>query len=90
MRADKKDIGGGKVEFVPHESTYVSLKSSTANVRYIEEHIKKTWGDDYILVSKEGVPICDTTATQRKIVMVQCLHNYSEQSEPTVSKVSLQ
>lgn len=66
MRADKRLLQGGKIELIPQESTYVTVKAATANVRFIEEHIKKVWGEEYSLVSKEGVPICDSPATRRK------------------------
>ena len=66
MRADKKISAGGKIEFIAHEATYVELKPSTANVTYIQSQIQKIWGNEYIVVSNDGLQIHDSPATRGK------------------------
>ena len=63
MRADKKISAGGKIE---HEVIYVELKPSTANLTYIQSQIQKIWGNEYIVVSNDGLQIHDSPATRGK------------------------
>ena len=64
MKAEKKVLTGGKIEFHSLEVTYVDLKPSTANVLYVQSCVQKKWGDDYVIVSNDGLRICDSSATR--------------------------
>ena len=64
VRVEKKITVGGKIEFLAHEATYVELKPSTANASYIQSHVQKIWGAEYVIVSNDGLQIVDTSATR--------------------------
>jgi len=64
FRAEKKYLGGGKVEFNTNEVVYVDLKHSTANVSYVQSFIQDLWGPQYFVVSNDGLPISDTAVTR--------------------------
>ena len=56
----------GKVEFKTLEKGYVDMKSSTANITYLQSCIKKMWGEEYSVVSNDGLPIVDNQASRGK------------------------
>ena len=49
---------------------YVDLKASTANITYVQSFVQDLWGPQYIVVSNDGLPISDTTATRGKAIMI--------------------
>ena len=42
----------------------MDLKPSTANVLHVQSGVQKKWGDDYVIVSNDGLRICDSSATR--------------------------
>ena len=70
LRAEKiVDPLSGKVEFKTMEKGYVDMKSSTANITYLQSCIKKMWGEEYSVVSNDGLPIVDNQASRGKQVI---------------------
>lgn len=53
-----------KPVFTPSHQTYVEVQESTANVDYIKNNIRRQWGDNYILVTNDGLELEDSSATQ--------------------------
>ena len=49
VRTEKKITVGEKIEFLAHEATYVELKPFTANASYIQSHVQKMWGSEYVI-----------------------------------------
>ena len=54
----------GKVAFQPVNQTYIDLVESTANVEYILTLVQRRWGEDYIIVTNDGLQLEDSPATQ--------------------------
>ena len=53
-----------KFELQPVNQTFIELIEATANVEHILAIIRKRWGPDYLLVTKDGLQIEDSPATQ--------------------------
>lgn len=64
VKADKFISESGKTDFAPIESMFIEVTSSNANIGNISSCVKKKWGDDYNVVTKDGLEICDSTATR--------------------------
>ena len=51
-----------KCEFANHGQTFVDVIESTVN--YIRNAVQKRWGEEYILVTADGLEIEDSSGTQ--------------------------
>ena len=47
-----------------HSQLNLSLTQETANVNYVTKAIKETWGEDYKLVTCDGIELEDSTTTR--------------------------
>ena len=54
----------GKPEFNNISLEYVEVTEATANVNYLSNTVQNKWGNDYILVSSDGLQLEDSSATQ--------------------------
>ena len=63
----------GKVDFSTISQMYVEINSENANVVYIEGEIKKKWGEEYSLVTNDGIRLEDHTSTQGKKLICHSL-----------------
>lgn len=71
--------GKGKAVFDPLDQTFVELTDRDANVDFICKHIADTWGNNWILVSGDGIEISDCPATRgehRNLAEVNCKAMY--------------
>ena len=59
-----RKAGKGKVEFEVIGQTHIELTEETANLTYILEIIHKQWGEEYKLVTNDGVEFEDSPAIQ--------------------------
>lgn len=54
----------GKVEFTQQCQTFIDIREDTANAIHITSMIQIKWGNDYVLVTKDGLPIEDCAGTK--------------------------
>ena len=64
VKAEMTKHAKGKVAFQPVNQTYIDLVESTANVEYILTLVQRRWGEDYIIVTNDGLQLEDSPATQ--------------------------
>lgn len=64
IRVSKKRVSKGKYEFTENSQTWVNVTSETANVNYVNKAIKELWGDEYRLVTVDGIEIDDSPTTR--------------------------
>ena len=66
VRASMKRLANGKCEFANHGQTFVDVTESTSNVNYIRNAVQKRWGEEYTLVTADGLEIEDSSGTQSR------------------------
>ena len=49
----------GKVDFSAISQMHIDLNESSANVEYVLEEIRKRWGEEYNLVTVDGLKLED-------------------------------
>lgn len=54
----------GRVEFQMEGQTFVDVTEATANVENILNTVQDNWGDNYVLVTNDGLEIEDCSGTQ--------------------------
>ena len=64
VRASMKRLASGKCEFANHGQTFVDVTESTSNVNYVRNAVQKRWGEEYTLVTADGLEIEDSSGTQ--------------------------
>lgn len=71
VQATMSKTSSGKTEFQRQGQLFIDVTESTANVPYISNAIQKKWGNDYMLVTVDGLEIDDSAGTQgRNIIIV--------------------
>ena len=60
----KKGGNRKKPEFLPISQAYIELTESTANLDHISSMVKRRWGDQYVIVTSDGIQLEDSPATQ--------------------------
>lgn len=70
VQASVKRTGSGRVEFTPSGQAFIEVTDSTANVHYLNHAIKEKWGEDYCLVTGDGIKIEDSSGTQGRQILV--------------------
>ena len=48
----------------PESQTYIDIGESTANLDYILTVVQRKWGGDIVIVTKNGLILEDSSATQ--------------------------
>ena len=64
IQASMKRLANGKLDFVPHNQTFVDVTEATANVNYITAAVQRKWGPDHVLVTSDGLQLDDSSGTQ--------------------------
>ena len=76
----KPASGSKKPEFYATGQTYIELVDATANVEFVLGTIQKRWGNNFVLVTNDGLELEDVPATQGynyiSIVYDACMHVY--------------
>lgn len=54
----------GKVEFETETQMYIDLTESTATVEYVIQEVKHRWGDDYVIVTIDGLELGESEGTK--------------------------
>lgn len=59
-------LANGNVEFLAQNQTFVDVTEATANFHYISISlaIQRKWGQEYILVTSDGLKLDDSSGTQ--------------------------
>lgn len=72
----RKPAGSGckKPEFNAISQTHIDLVDATANVEFVTGTIQRRWGDDYVLVTNDGLELEDVPATQGQLML--CIYVY--------------
>lgn len=63
-RISSKHKGNSKPTFQPLGQMYVDITDSTANLQYIHACIQNQWGDEFTIVTNNGLELEDSPATQ--------------------------
>ena len=61
-----KRLSSGKIDFSNIDQTFIDIIDATANVNYICGVIQRKWGNNYTIVTSDGLKIDDCSATQRE------------------------
>ena len=56
--------------------TFITLTESTANIQHVTTAVKAEFGDEYVLVTADGLEVRDSTGT-RGTFNYGCERNYS-------------
>ena len=63
IHASMKWLVNGKLDFVPHNQTFVDITEATANVNYITAAVQRRWGSDHSVTS-DSLQLDDSSGTQ--------------------------
>ena len=55
---------GKRPEFNSQQQTFLEINESTANVEHILGVVRGRWGQDYVLVTHDGLMLEESPATQ--------------------------
>ena len=55
---------GSKVEFKAIDNMFIDINASNANITYVTACVHKQWGENHVVVSKDGLEIGDSAATR--------------------------
>lgn len=66
IQASVKRLANGKLNFMPHNQTFVDVTEATANVNYVTSAVQRKWGSDYNLVTSDGLKVDDSSGTHSK------------------------
>ena len=63
IRATMEHSRGGKVEFTQEAQMHVDVTETSANVQYITREAQQRWGEQYVLVTADGLELenCEGT-----------------------------
>lgn len=64
------DMVGKKPSFDKGEVTYVEIKESTATVAHIASEIRGVWGQEYCIVTSDGMEVRDSSGTRGKHYLI--------------------
>ncbi len=51
-------------EFTPTNQAFITVSEANANVVYLTDAIRRKWGDDFVLVTGDGLRLEDSSGTQ--------------------------
>uniref|UniRef100_A0A1X7UYK0 RING-type domain-containing protein n=1 Tax=Amphimedon queenslandica TaxID=400682 RepID=A0A1X7UYK0_AMPQE len=64
IQASMKRLSTGKAEFAHQAQTFIDIRDDTANVTYPTSMVHRKWGNDYVIVTTDGLPIEDCSGTK--------------------------
>ena len=68
IRAKMERSRTGKVECTQEAQLHLDVAESTANVQYVLSEVQQRWGDQYVLVTIDGLELEDCEGTKGKIL----------------------
>ena len=54
----------GKIEFSQEAQMHLDLTESNANLPHVVKEIKRRWGEEYVIVTVDGLELEDCEGTQ--------------------------
>ena len=66
MAATLTHSSNGKPHFSSEESLFIDVNEATANATYIEGVVQEEFGENFVIVSSDGLAIKDSSATRGK------------------------
>ena len=64
VKAEMERSRTGKVDFTQEAQMHVDLIETTANVEYVLSEVQRRWGDQYVLVTIDGLELEDCEGTK--------------------------
>ena len=64
VQASIRRLPSGKTEFIPQNQTFVDVTEATANLHYVSSAVQHKWGQDYALVTSDGLKVDDSSGTK--------------------------
>ena len=64
VRAKMERSQTGKVEFFQEAQMHLDVTESTANVQYVLNEVQQRWGEEYVLVTIDGLELEDCEGTK--------------------------
>ena len=58
---------GKKITFEKGEVSFIEIRESTANIDFVSQEVQLLWGEDYRVVTAEGMEVKDGSGTRGKI-----------------------
>ena len=55
---------GKSIGFEAISQMYIGMTEQNANINYVTEEVRKHWGEEFTIVSNDGIEIADTATTQ--------------------------
>ena len=69
MKARMK-MAGKRVTFEKGEVTYVEIRESSANVEYVSREVQLLWGDEYRILTSDGMVVKDCSGTRGMLIVL--------------------
>jgi len=76
IRAIMDASRSGKTEFTPEAQMHLDITESTANVEHVTREVQQRWGEQYRIVTADGLELEDCEGTQGKCMNKQNKHVY--------------
>ena len=64
IQASMKRLSSGKAEFTHQAQTFIDIREDTANVNNLSSMVHSKWGNDFVIVTSDGLPIEDFSETK--------------------------
>ena len=64
IQASVRRLSSGKLEFLPQNQTFVDVTEATANLHYVSSAVQRKWGQEYTLVTSDGLKVDDSSGTK--------------------------
>ena len=64
IQASVRHLPSGKLEFSPQNQTFVDVMEATANLHYVSSAVQRKWGQEYTLVTSDGLKVDDSSGTK--------------------------
>ena len=64
VQASVRRLSSGKLEFSPQNQTFVDVTEATANLHYVSSAVQRKWGQEYTLVTSDGLKVDDSSGTK--------------------------
>ena len=64
IRATMESSRTGKTEFFQEAQMHIDITESTANVDYVTKEVQQRWGQNYVVVTGDGLQLEDCEGTQ--------------------------
>ena len=66
IRAKMESSRSGKIEFTQEAQMHLDIAESRANVKHIMKEVQQRWGEEYVIVTVDGLELEDCEGTQGK------------------------